>query len=154
MLKKLSLTLLMVLSFALVGCDKTPPEVELTDQEIVNAIKDELSFTDTEVSNNVTLPTTDNEDVTLEWTSSNTGVMDVDGTITRPDAETGNKNVSLTVTITLNEAVATKFFDFTILATAVDTTLDTRYTDDLSLDVRSEERRVGKEVYTWWATCP
>jgi len=134
MLKKLSLTLLVLLSFTLTGC-KTPPEDELTDTETVYAVKDELTFTETEISDDVTIPTTVNEDVTIEWTSSRPEVLGVDGAVTRPDAETGDLEVSLSVIITLNEAVATKIFEFTVLATEVDTTLDTRYTDDLALDV-------------------
>lgn len=137
MLKKLSLTLLLVLSLTLTGC-KTPPEDEMTDTEKVYAIKDDLSFTDTEISEDVTMPTTDNEDVTLEWTSSRPEVLGVDGTVTRPDGETGDLEVSLTVVITLNEVVATKIFELTVLATEIDKTLDTRYTDDLSLDVAYE----------------
>jgi len=137
MLKKLSLTLLLVLSLVLAGCG-TPAAPEMTDSEKVYAIKDDLTFTDTEISDNVTIPTTDNEDVTLEWTSSRPGVLAVDGSVTRPDGETGDLEVSLSVVITLNEAVATKIFEFTVLATEIDRTLDTRYTDDLTLDVAYE----------------
>ena len=138
MLKKFSLTLLLVLAFTLTGCKVTPPEDEMTDTEIVYQIKDELSFDGSEITENVVIPTTENEDVTLEWTSSRPDVLGIDGTVIRPDATTGDLQVSLTVIITLNEAMATKIFEFTVLATEADTTLDTRYTDALTMDFQYE----------------
>jgi micrococcal nuclease len=141
MLKKLSLTLTVLLTFALVGCTDTPtPEVKLTDTEIVYQVKDELSFDSYEVIDNVIIPTTANEDVTLEWTSSRPDWLDIDGSVSRPDAETGNIAVSLTVVITLNDAMAVKSFEFTLIAEEFGSELDTRYTDDLEMDFTYEDK--------------
>jgi micrococcal nuclease len=134
MLKKLSLTLLLVFVLTLSACDNTPPIDELTDTEIVYQIKDELSFDSSDITENVIIPTTVNEDVSLEWTSSRPAVLSAEGLVIRPEAATGDLAVSLTVVITLNEAVATKTFEFTVLAEEADTELDTRYTDETLID--------------------
>jgi micrococcal nuclease len=138
MLKKLSLTLLLVLAMALTACDDTPPIDEMTDTEIVYKIKDELSFDSSDITENVIIPTSENEDATLEWSSSRPGVLSAEGVVIRPDATTGDLAVSLTVVITLNEAVATKIFEFVVLAEEANTELDTRYTDETTINFSYE----------------
>jgi len=135
MLKKLSLTLLFVSVLILTGCNEKP----MTDTEIVYQIKDELSFDGSEIIEDVIIPTTENEDVTLEWTSSRPEVLAIDGTITRPEAITGDLNVSLSVVITLNDAMAIKTFEFTVLAEAVNTELNTDYTDTTTMSFAYED---------------
>jgi micrococcal nuclease len=129
MLKKISLTLSILLLVFVTACETTP---EVTDTDIVYQVKNELSFDTLEVSEDIIIPTSVNEDVQLEWTSSRPEYLTTEGVVTRPGAGEGNKTVSLTVVITLNEAVATKSFDITVLQEP--SAFDTRFTDDLAID--------------------
>jgi len=125
-MKKILLTLVLVLSIVLlvgcknneVDCDEDPNHVdcvvELTDQEKVDAVKDALSFSVdlTEVTEDLELVTSGNNDVEIEWSSSNTNVIALNGAITRP--LDGDVTVTITATITLNDASATKEFSVTV----------------------------------------
>jgi micrococcal nuclease len=141
MFKKVSSLLILFTVLILVGCNGTdapvtPPTVEKTDIEIVYEVKDELTFDNLEVTDNITLPTSTNTDVTITWTSSNPTYLDIMGIVTRPDFVTGNKSVSLTAVITLNDAVATTSFTFTVLAE--EKLCDTCFTDELVMDFSYE----------------
>lgn len=140
MLKKFSLTITLVFVVLLSACGTNTTTVEKTDTEIVYEVKEELSFDNYEISENVIFPSSENEDVTLSWTSSRPEYLDTDGTITRPTAVVGDVNVSISVTITLNDAMAVKNFEFTVLAEEVDRELNTNYTDNLSMDFTYEDK--------------
>ena len=130
MLKKLSLTLTILSIFALAACN-TGGE-DLTDTDIVYQVKNELSFAALEVEDDIIIPTSENEDVQLTWTSSQPDYLTAEGVVTRPGAGEGNKTVSLNVVITLNDAVATKSFEITVLQEP--SAFDTRFTDALAID--------------------
>jgi micrococcal nuclease len=138
MLKKFSLTIVAIFVLFLSACGGTTDPLEKTDMEIVYEVKDELSFDNYELTDDITIPFSDEEGVTLSWTSSLPSYLDIDGSVNRPDATVGDKDVSLTVVITLNDAVVTRSFEFTVLATEANTELDTRYTDELTLNVSYE----------------
>ncbi len=93
----------------------------LSDTESVAADKDALDIsyagTDsvTSVTQALTLPTTGDNGTTITWVSSDTTVIANDGAVTRPAADA---TVTLTATITKNEASDTKTFTLTVLKDA------------------------------------
>ena len=129
------LTLLILFSvLVLVGCDGNTdtPEPTKSDIEIVYEVKDELTFSATDITENISMPTSTNEDVTITWSSSAAQYLDIDGTVTRPDFIVGDQTVSLTATIVLNDAVAVASFNFTVLHE--ERLCETCYTDELTMD--------------------
>ena len=138
MIKKVSTLLILFSVLVLVGCDGNTdtPEQPKSDVEIVYEVKDELTFDLLEITENINIPTTTNEDVTITWTSSAPQYLDITGTVTRPDFIVGDQTVSLTATITLNDAVAVASFNFTVLQ--LERTCITCFTDELSMDFSYE----------------
>ncbi len=98
--------------FAIAACEE--PSTELTDQEKVDAAKAALVIDGdlSAVTENLTLVETGLHDVTIEWSSSNTNVISLNGTVNRGDEDL---TITLTATIMLNDAVATKEFEVTVL---------------------------------------
>ncbi len=110
----LSIVLLLVATFALVAC--TPGE---TDQELLDAAAETIGVvygsgdSSSSVTSDITLPTTVGG-YDISWTSSNTDVIANDGSVVaRPETDT---EVTLTASITLNEATATASFTVTVIA--------------------------------------
>lgn len=97
-------------------------EEELSDEDKVAEAKDNLTVT-TITTENLTLPATSGE-VTITWASSNADVIATDGTVTRGAEDVV---VTLTATLTLNEARDTKTFDVTVKAEGA--TLDAQNLD-------------------------
>ena len=89
----------------------------LSDTESVAAAKTALVITyaqgdsATSVTQDMTLPATGASGTTISWTSSDTTVIANDGAVTRPAADA---TVTLTATITKNEASDTKTFTLTV----------------------------------------
>jgi micrococcal nuclease len=131
MLKKISLAIGLIFVLFLTGCEQ-----QKTDLEIVYEVKEELTFDNFEIEDDIIIPTSANEDVQITWTSSRPEYLDIEGNVTRPQAGFGDKTVSLTVVITLNDAVATQVFNFTVLQEVA--IFDTRYTDALAMDFTYE----------------
>lgn len=108
-----SILLMLLVAFTLVACkkddtDKKDPIQEKFD-EVVETLNG-LVGTPDEVRNDLQLPKTFRHGVTGEWKSSDESVLELidgDRTITgkvhRPDHETGNKDVTLSVELTLVE---------------------------------------------------
>lgn len=89
---------------------------KLSDAEAVAAAKEALDLGDTSaVTSDLTLPTKGIEDVTISWESSNTDVVDIDGTVTRPENGAGDATVELTATISKGSANDTKKFTINVL---------------------------------------
>ena len=103
------------------GCSATSEG--LSDLDSVAADKDALDIsyagTDsvTSVTQALTLPTTGDNGTTITWVSSDTTVIANDGAVTRPAADA---TVTLTATITKNEASDTKTFTLTVKKTLSD----------------------------------
>lgn len=72
------------------------------------------------IVSDITLPATAGE-ATVTWASSNTDIVTDAGVVTRPAEGEDNANVTLTATITVNDAVVTKEFVVTIQAEATAT---------------------------------
>ncbi len=133
MLKKISILIMMVtLGLTLTGCS----EETLSDSDILYGIKDVIEIDQTTITENIVLPTVDNEDIIVTWTSSKPEYLDIDGTVNRPDYNDGNQSVSLTVVLELNGLIVTKSFDLTVVALEIPDfiELNTDYTDALVMD--------------------
>ncbi len=107
-----------------------------TDIDVVYEVKNEFTFENFDITENIIIPSTSNEGVTVVWGSSSPQYLTVDGTVTRPTFQDGDKVVSLSATITLNDAVAIASFTFTVLKE--ERTCITCYTDDLTIDFNYE----------------
>ena len=104
------------------GSVKELAGVELNDEEKVMAAKVELEsqfVENQDVKADLVLPLENSkyEGLTIEWASSNEAIIAVDGKFVAPAEDT---SVTLTATITLNEATAT--FSVSVLAKMIDST--------------------------------
>ncbi|WP_287827277.1 leucine-rich repeat protein [Oscillibacter sp.] len=97
-------------------------QADATDAVAVNTILNQLTLGDTSaVTESLALPTSDNyggKTVSISWTTSDSGVVSADGTVTRPSSSSGNTTVTLTATLALNGITKTKTFEVTVLAKA------------------------------------
>ena len=118
----------------LTGCN--PSGEEKTDIDIVYEVKNEFTFENFVITDDITIPTTTNTEVTVVWTTSASEYLDIDGTVTRPEFVEGDQTVILSATITLNDAIAYASFTFTVLRE--EQTCITCYTDDLTMDFSYE----------------
>ncbi len=66
------------------------------------------------VTQNVTLPTSGSSGTTITWVTSNSSVVSIDGTVTRPSDGSGDITVILTATITKGIVSDTKDFTLTV----------------------------------------
>lgn len=134
MFKKVSLVLvLVVFGLGLSACETEEPK---SDSQILLELKDSITFDTLEISDDITLPTIDEEGVSVTWTTSNASYLANDGTVTRPSYYQVNQDISLTVALEKNGIIVTKVFEFTVLKDEVPENLElnTDYTDDLALD--------------------
>ncbi len=135
MLKKISIVFVtLILIFTLTGCNGNTEQK--SDSDILYEIKGLLDIEIVNITEDITIPTVDNEDVNVTWTSSKPEYLDIDGTVTRPEYNVGDQSVSLTVVLELNDALVTKSFNFTVLSLEKpdNIELNTDYTDALAMD--------------------
>ena len=101
--------------------------VVITDAGAVSLAKNALMITyasgdsASSVKKNITLPTTGADGVSIAWASGNDAVIDVEttpgtGMVTRPGLGQQNAEVTLTATLTKNEAMDTRTFPLTVIA--------------------------------------
>lgn len=116
MKKILSFLMAIAFLFVVAACgDKT--------EELLKGAKDSLTITTasgdslTSITKNVTLVTKWKE-ATVTWASSDTSVIANDGKVTRPSHDAGNKEVTLTATLTVNKKKVEKPFTLTVIAMA------------------------------------
>ncbi|MFW6299119.1 MAG: immunoglobulin-like domain-containing protein [Bacillota bacterium] len=113
MKKILTLTLVLLGIFSLAACGNGE------DQEYVEEARDRLvlAFQRDNVTSDVTLPTElgNYPDVEITWESDDSDIVDSDGTVNRPEAGDGNASVTLTATLTYEDAEATRDFDLTVI---------------------------------------
>ena len=116
MKKFFALALVFLSIFAVAACDG---EEENGDQAHVDEARERLVLAAQldDVKNDINLPTElgNYPDVTIEWSSSNTDVVAADGTVTRPEPGEGNINVTLTATLTYNDATAERQYALTVI---------------------------------------
>lgn len=88
---------------------------DMTDQEIVTAVQQDLTLGDTSlVIANLALPTEGTRESTIAWASSNPAVVSAAGVVTRPEFGAGNATATLTATTTKGAVTATKSFTVTV----------------------------------------
>ncbi|SEA44105.1 arabinan endo-1,5-alpha-L-arabinosidase [Paenibacillus sp. ov031] len=92
----------------------------MKDQDIVNAVKKDLSIGDTgNVFFNLSLPIKGTRDTEITWKSSNTSALSATGVVNRPRTGKGDAKVALTATIRKGSAVSSKTFNVIIPQQAV-----------------------------------
>ncbi|MCH9740865.1 MAG: hypothetical protein K0U38_08515 [Epsilonproteobacteria bacterium] len=96
--------------------DVTVPKLPMTDDEKVALDKAPLELGDTtNITEDLTLPTTGTVQASqITWSSSDTNFLSDAGVVTRPSYAIGDKNVTLTATITNGSASDTKVFTITV----------------------------------------
>ncbi|MFF2093341.1 immunoglobulin-like domain-containing protein, partial [Paenibacillus sp. NPDC058174] len=100
----------------------TVSDATMTDAEAVAADKTALTVgfesgdSATNVTKDLTLPAAGISGTTISWSSSDATVVDEDGKVTRPSYTAGNKEVTLTATITKGSEVETKIFTIMVKA--------------------------------------
>lgn len=95
--------------------DQVADEFDIPDDEKVAKDKAWLDLGDVSaVTGNLTLPTKGAAGSDISWTSSSPAVIGTDGTVTRPEAGTGDAKVTLTATIQAGEVKDTKTFEATV----------------------------------------
>ncbi|CAM4482262.1 LamG-like jellyroll fold domain-containing protein [Paenibacillus tarimensis] len=109
-----------VMTFAAVSKDGVSiwgsRQQERTDQEVVNAIHEELSLGDTSnVITNLKLPTVGALNAQISWTTSDASVVTDQGVVNRPEPGSGKASAVLTATITKGDVTASKAFSITVL---------------------------------------
>lgn len=102
-------------------------ELIVTDAELAFGAIDGLNFDLFIVTEDLILPTISASGHTIVWNSSNEGVIGHDGSVNRPSFEEGDATVTLVATVTINDAVATVDFLFTV------TKLEQVITDDVDI---------------------
>lgn len=84
---------------------------DVVDTAVMNLSLGDLSA----VTTNLTLPATGSNSTTIQWSSSNTGVISNAGVVTRPANGSANATVVLTATITKSFISKTKTFTATVI---------------------------------------
>ncbi|WP_204502129.1 LamG-like jellyroll fold domain-containing protein [Aquibacillus albus] len=90
--------------------------LDWTDEEVVEAVKSDLSLGDTSaVVSDLTLPTEGTRESEISWSSSDSDIVSEEGVVTRPEAGSGEATVELTATISKGDVFDTKTFEITVL---------------------------------------
>ncbi|WP_077305684.1 family 43 glycosylhydrolase [Terribacillus halophilus] len=88
---------------------------DMKDKEIVAAVKEDLEIPNsTNLYQSVELPTEGTHESRITWTSSNSDVIEEDGTIHRPEAGSGDGKATLTAKIQAGKKKAMKSFQVTV----------------------------------------
>ncbi|WP_168118780.1 immunoglobulin-like domain-containing protein [Paenibacillus sp. HB172176] len=103
-------------------------KLPISDEESAAEAKTDLTWdtireenvTQDNVLSELSLPTTGIYGSAISWTSSDETVVGTDGVVTRPELEDGDREVTLTATITKGDVVVTKTFVLTIKAKEFD----------------------------------
>jgi micrococcal nuclease len=138
MFKRFTMVLLTILaSFSLFACEQ---EEEMSDGEFLRSILAEVSFDNEELTEDITVPTIEEDGVTATWTSSNATYLTNDGVVTRPEYYKANQDVSLTLVLEKNGVIVNKVYNFRILKedppAAIE--LNTDNTDELPMNFAYE----------------
>jgi subtilisin family serine protease len=91
------------------------PAVQAAKASVVWNLIKKNNVDQNEVKSDLILPTKGNYDTTISWSSSNPSIVKNDGTVTRPSYVQGNREVTLTATITKGSASVTKTFILNVI---------------------------------------
>ena len=112
MKKLFSILLILLISFGLIGCNKTP---EPTNLEQLSEALDSLIL-ESDTDSNYIFPSTGLNNVTITWESSNEAVIADDGTVTIPLFTEGDSLVTITASLSLGDDTLLKTFDVNVIA--------------------------------------
>lgn len=117
-MKKLFLTMLMVMGLmTLAACGGETVEPVNEDQSLVDNARDSLIVSGLDrVTSNLNLPAAGRNGTTVTWASSNLAFISNTGAVTRPEVGESNAVVTLTATVSLNEATAIRTFEALVIA--------------------------------------
>ncbi|MBO5302998.1 MAG: glycoside hydrolase family 127 protein [Lachnospiraceae bacterium] len=126
------------------------------DERKIELDKAALTLPET-TKTDIELPTAGVNGSIITWESDNEAVIAADGTVTRPDAETGDVEVKLTATIVSGEERDTKEFIVTVKAKAAEpatfadaNVLNLKFEDNLTdSSAKNTEVTVGKGTATY-----
>ncbi len=93
-------------------------EEALSDQDLLNSIFDSVTFSETEITGDLSLPVIEHEGVTVTWTSSREGYVTSAGIVNRPDYTDTDLEVIMTLTLSINGLTQFKEYTFTVLKEA------------------------------------
>lgn len=113
MFKKVLFLFVVMLSFTVLAACKG--ETEVSNQDKLLEIKKSVTFTETNITDDLELLVVGDE-VTVSWSSSRPEFISNDGTVTRPSFDIGDTKVFLTLTLEIGEDKVTKIFEFIVLA--------------------------------------
>jgi hypothetical protein len=110
--------MLMVMGLmTLAACGGETVEPVNEDQTLVDNARDSLIVSGLDrVVGNLNLPTAGRNGTTVMWASSNQAFISNTGAVTRPEVGESNAVVTLTATVSLNEATATRTFEALVIA--------------------------------------
>lgn len=110
--------MLMVMGLmTLAACGGETVEPVNEDQSLVDNARDSLIVSGLDrVTSNLNLPTAGRNGTTVTWASSNLAFISNTGAVTRPEVGESNAVVTLTATVSLNEASATRTFEALVIA--------------------------------------
>jgi micrococcal nuclease len=90
-------------------------EEELSDHDLLAFILDSVTFSETDITNNLTLPVIDDEGVTATWVSSREATLSHEGIVTRPGHTETDLGVILTLTVQKGSLSVFREYTFTVL---------------------------------------
>lgn len=85
-----------------------------TTRQVLKDVAESLTLPETIKAGTLTLPSRGTRATSIVWSSSDESVIAVDGTVNRPNVGGGDRNVTLTATMTLNGVTATRSFQVTV----------------------------------------
>ncbi|WP_416151615.1 immunoglobulin-like domain-containing protein [Salipaludibacillus sp. HK11] len=104
--------------------DETAEKVDLIGELVINDAKDSLNISDylaagdeniDEITRNLALPTIGKHGVKIAWTSSDSDVIQDDGTVIRPGVNDSDATVDLTATLSYAGFTSEKMFSVVVL---------------------------------------
>ena len=123
--------------------------------EVLKAAKDGLSIGDTSaVKEDLTLPATLENGVSVSWETSKASVITAEGKVTRPEEGKTSETITLTATLSLNGYTVTKEFEVTVVPWNLDedlaeTAAQLKLAKVISEDIElPEEGKYGSTI-TW-----
>jgi uncharacterized repeat protein (TIGR02543 family) len=156
-MKYMKLVFIVMLALVLVSCDESSPyDVD----EVIESLSIEFASGDdaNHVTQDITLPFRylNSDDVTIQWMSSDPDIINVNGTVQRPDVDT---EVTLYLSVKIDSDTRQKAFDLIVLGTDDHVvTLDilgyisTWTVEDEEVFDRPDDPDQGDYVFLGWST--
>lgn len=115
MKKIFSFLLVILMAIVVASCQKDNTDELLKEAKDALTIIYQTGDSADSVTKNITLVTVGMHGATITWSSNDSNVIANDGKVTRPANGQGDKEITLTATITINEKQATKEFKVKVI---------------------------------------